>query len=339
VVQRTYTYGVQRISENQFFNNAWVASFYEYDGEGSVRQLTSSAGTQTDAYEYDAFGNEINHTGTTANNYLYRGEQWDSDLSLYYLRARYYNPLTGRFLSVDSQADEGQRRYEYAAADPANGMDPTGDADVIEFELLQFRPVPLQVHFPSWCQTAGTNPMGSLLPPCAPPPPSPPPCNVTGANCCPQCFAQLKYRAVFVPPHGNHRINTGRNHSFWYVQGRDGVAQVIDAGPADEDCSFHHACGLLVDWPPFNSAHGHYQEDNPGAATEWSAPQSDQLAGQVAALESTANSWNSQHRNTWYRLGGTWNPNSNTFAHDLGNDAGFNNVSPPMTAPPNAPGW
>jgi uncharacterized protein RhaS with RHS repeats len=49
----------------------------------------------TDTYDYDAFGNKINSTGTTPNNYLYRGEQFDSDLSMYYLRARYYNPLTG----------------------------------------------------------------------------------------------------------------------------------------------------------------------------------------------------------------------------------------------------
>jgi uncharacterized protein RhaS with RHS repeats len=49
----------------------------------------------TDTYDYDAFGNKINSTGATPNNYLYRGEQFDPDLGLYYLRARYYNPLTG----------------------------------------------------------------------------------------------------------------------------------------------------------------------------------------------------------------------------------------------------
>ena len=38
----------------------------------------------TDTYDYDAFGNKINSTGTTPNSYLYRGEQWDSDLGLYY---------------------------------------------------------------------------------------------------------------------------------------------------------------------------------------------------------------------------------------------------------------
>ena len=43
----------------------------------------------TDSYDYDAFGNEVNHTGTTPTNYLYRGEEYDTDLGLYYLRARY----------------------------------------------------------------------------------------------------------------------------------------------------------------------------------------------------------------------------------------------------------
>jgi hypothetical protein len=54
--------------------------------------LTNAAGAVTDTYEYDAFGNKINSTGTTPNNYLYRSEQYDPDLGLYYLRARYYNP-------------------------------------------------------------------------------------------------------------------------------------------------------------------------------------------------------------------------------------------------------
>jgi RHS repeat-associated protein len=104
-VTRTYTYGLQRISENLSpaltGNSAWTPSFYGYDGGGNVRQLTNSTGTVTDSYEYDAFGNEFTVSGTTPNEFMYRGEQFDSDLGLYYLRARYYNPLTGRFMSRD----------------------------------------------------------------------------------------------------------------------------------------------------------------------------------------------------------------------------------------------
>ena len=84
-------------------SGTWTTSFYGYDGGGSVRQLTDSTGTVTDEYEYDAFGNSFTKSGTTPNNYLYRGEQYDSDLALYYLRARYYNPQTGRFMSRDPE--------------------------------------------------------------------------------------------------------------------------------------------------------------------------------------------------------------------------------------------
>jgi RHS repeat-associated protein len=132
-VSRTYTYGLQRISQVQIANNE--LSYYQYDGGGSVRQLTNSSGVMTDSYEYDAFGNSFTKTGTTPNNYLYRGEQYDSDLGLYYLRARYYNPTTGRFLSRDPinhalKNSNDLHRYLYADGDPVNGFDPTGRGTV-----------------------------------------------------------------------------------------------------------------------------------------------------------------------------------------------------------------
>jgi RHS repeat-associated protein len=137
VVSRQYTYGLQRINENQIIDNVWMASFYGYDGGGNVRTLTSSAGAVTDAYEYDAFGNSFTKVGTTPNNYLYRGEQYDPDLGLYYLRARYYNPTTGRFLSRDPEDGKARdprslHKYLYAGGDPVNRIDPRGRAATIE---------------------------------------------------------------------------------------------------------------------------------------------------------------------------------------------------------------
>jgi RHS repeat-associated protein len=130
-VERVYSYGLQRISEDQIVNNAWTVSFYGYDGAGSVRQLTNAVGVVTDSYEYDAFGNKINSTGSTPNNYLYRGEFFDSDLGLYYMRARYMNPLTGRFMSRDPEDGKftdpkSLHKYLYAGGDPIDGFDPTG---------------------------------------------------------------------------------------------------------------------------------------------------------------------------------------------------------------------
>jgi RHS repeat-associated protein len=148
-VQRAYSYGLQRIDVIQLVNSSWTLSFYGYDGSGSVRQLTDASGVVTDTYDYDAFGNKINSTGTTPNNYLYRGEFFDSDLGLYYLRARYMNPLTGRFMSRDPEEskifDSNRKpvdpkmlhKYLYVGGDPINAKDPTGRDAIIEFALEQ----------------------------------------------------------------------------------------------------------------------------------------------------------------------------------------------------------
>jgi RHS repeat-associated protein len=136
-VTRTYTYGHDLISENQVINNQWTASFYGYDGHGSTRYLTDSTGTITDTYTYDAFGNLSSQTGTTPNDYLYSGEQYDSNLGFYYLRARYLNPQSDRFISMDSFEgyDEDTltlHKYLYANANPANTIDPSGKVGIEE---------------------------------------------------------------------------------------------------------------------------------------------------------------------------------------------------------------
>jgi RHS repeat-associated protein len=92
-------------------------------------------------YDYDAWGNTVNTTGSTPNVYLYRGEQYDAELGLYYLRARYFNPTTGRFLTTDPNAGNitapsTLHRYTYAGADPVNRLDPSGRAAMIEGVLL-----------------------------------------------------------------------------------------------------------------------------------------------------------------------------------------------------------
>ena len=345
-VERTYAYGLQRISENQVISNTWTPSFYETDGEGSVRQLTDAAGAVTDSYDYDAFGNKINSTGTTPNNYLYRSEQYDPDLGMYYLRARYYNPLTGRFLSVDSQAGQGQRRYEYAGADPVNGMDPSGNEAIIEFALLQFYPGRLNIHFPTWCQAVGGTPYEIYFPWCnhsggqggtggtgagpgAPGGPPPPPCDSAKANCCPQCFAELHYRSVPAVP--------AYHHAFWYVGDSDGNTLVIDGGPEVENCgvSGHNKvpkCGRLLGWATYGSM-GHYNPDDNALSTPIAWKATNPSPEEVDTLEFEGNNWDFFHPNTPYHIGLAWN--SNTFAHYLGNEAGFTNI----TAPPRAPGW
>ena len=130
-VQRQYSYGLQLIDQQQVISSTWTPRFYEYDAGGSVRQLTDSSDSATDTYAYDAFGNKLNSTGTTPNNYLYRGEQYDSDLGLQYLRERYYNPTTGRFVSKDPYAADTSNpvtlhKYLYTGANPVSWRDPSG---------------------------------------------------------------------------------------------------------------------------------------------------------------------------------------------------------------------
>ena len=112
----------------------WQTAWYGYDGHGSVRYLTDATGAVTDTYTYDAFGNLINSTGSTANNYLFAGEQYDPDLGLYYNRARYLDVRVGRFWGMDT--DEGSpnapaslHKYLYASANPTNNVDPSGNDD------------------------------------------------------------------------------------------------------------------------------------------------------------------------------------------------------------------
>ena len=98
---------------------------------GSTRALTDNTETPTDTYTFDAFGTLIDQTGTTPNNYLYSGEQFDSNIALYYLRARYYDYSTGRFVTTDPF--EGRsfepvtlHRYLYSANNPVMFVDPSG---------------------------------------------------------------------------------------------------------------------------------------------------------------------------------------------------------------------
>ncbi|HVP05850.1 MAG TPA: RHS repeat-associated core domain-containing protein [Dehalococcoidia bacterium] len=117
----TYVYGLDLISAT---DGGGDQTYYTYDGLGSTTDLTDGSGDVTDTYSYDVFGAVRASTGSTPNNWLFTGEQHDADSDLYYLRARYYDPETGRFLSADP-ANAGLT-YAYAANNPVNLRDPSG---------------------------------------------------------------------------------------------------------------------------------------------------------------------------------------------------------------------
>jgi RHS repeat-associated protein len=144
-VQIRYTYGNKLVSEAIDASAASKAAFYGYDGHGNIAFLTDATGAQTDTYVYDAWGNLIGKNGSTPNTRLYAGEEFDADLGLVNLRARQYDPATGRFWTGDpvDQSDRQslvQNRYLFGDGDPVDRYDPSGRASAVEYVIAVLLP-------------------------------------------------------------------------------------------------------------------------------------------------------------------------------------------------------
>ena len=145
-VVKSYTLGLDVIAQDIAAGANAGVQYLLYDGHGSTRVLTDSNGaiaindmgtsgnTADDVaqiFRYDAFGNAVGFNPANAlTTLLYSGEQTDST-GLQYLRARYYDPASGRFNSFDtysgdSESPQSLHKYLYCHADPIMGFDPTG---------------------------------------------------------------------------------------------------------------------------------------------------------------------------------------------------------------------
>jgi len=125
---RKYVYGLGLAYS---VDTAGTLSVYHADGLGSVREQTNAAGTVTSITQTDAFGVPLTPPGTSSSQpFGFAGEQRDSD-GLMYLRARYYDPAIGRFMSRDPLAGgmgfpQSLNRYSYALNNPVSNIDPSG---------------------------------------------------------------------------------------------------------------------------------------------------------------------------------------------------------------------
>lgn len=138
-----YVYGLGLIGQE---SPGGVYHSYHFDHRGSTIALTDNSGQVTDRFLYAPYGELVYRSGNTATPFLFNGRYGvitDSS-DLYYMRARYYNPVAKRFLSPDTLTGQvtnpqSQNRYIYCEGNPANYVDPSGHSrGRINWAILEF---------------------------------------------------------------------------------------------------------------------------------------------------------------------------------------------------------
>jgi len=122
----SYYYGLGRIAQQK----DGVTDYFLTDALGSVRQLSDTNGSMTFRQSFDPFGNMLGQSGQGGSNYGYAGE-WTDASGLQYLRARYYSPEQGRFLTRDPfsgflNQPSTLNAYAYVTNNPILLTDPSG---------------------------------------------------------------------------------------------------------------------------------------------------------------------------------------------------------------------
>jgi RHS repeat-associated protein len=97
------------------------------DALGSTVALVDAGGNLATKYSYDPFGNTTVSGATNSNTFQYTGRENEGN-QLYFMRARYYSPLLGRFINEDPMGFLGGdvNLYGYVGNSPANFTDPLG---------------------------------------------------------------------------------------------------------------------------------------------------------------------------------------------------------------------
>lgn len=124
-----YTYYLQGPGEHPYaqINPDGTTTYLHHDQLGSTRLTTNTSGNPTGRWTYSPYGTTAaTLNNPTATNLLYTGEQLDIETGLYYLRARFYDPGTGQFISRDPITPLTRSAYAYVSGDPVNQTDPAG---------------------------------------------------------------------------------------------------------------------------------------------------------------------------------------------------------------------
>jgi len=135
---KSYTYGpgIDNILSMIVHTGATAVTYYYLtDHLGSVQALVDASGAVVESYKYDAWGNTTVFDGSgnpiqvsaIGNRFAWQGREISWVTGLYFFRARWYEPVTGRWLSNDSIGiSGGLNQYVFCANNPVNFTDPMG---------------------------------------------------------------------------------------------------------------------------------------------------------------------------------------------------------------------
>ncbi len=125
--EKTYSHGNGLIGFEEAFNGTY---WYQGDALGSVTGITDGSGNLVATYSYDPYGNSLSSTGTLDNSFQWVG-QWGlstEETGLTLMRARYYDPVTGKFISADpSGVNGGNNLYAYCGNNSISFVDFSGN--------------------------------------------------------------------------------------------------------------------------------------------------------------------------------------------------------------------
>jgi len=138
-LQRSYTYGpgIDNILAMTVYGGTTQTYYYVKDHLGSVQAIVDNTGTNiVESYQYDAWGNTTVFDGSgnpltqsaIGNRYCWQGREISWKTGLYFFRARWYEPVTGRWLSNDPIGiSGGLNQYVFCGNNPVNFRDPNGE--------------------------------------------------------------------------------------------------------------------------------------------------------------------------------------------------------------------
>ncbi|MFH0728892.1 MAG: RHS repeat-associated core domain-containing protein [Pseudomonadota bacterium] len=125
-----YTYGLGLLNRMVSSATTATADYYTFDPMGNASELTGSAGVLHNAYAYQPFGKSLLESESVSNPFRFVGELgvMANATGLHYMRARHYDPQTGRFIARDPIGISGGdvNFYGYVHNSPINRVDSTG---------------------------------------------------------------------------------------------------------------------------------------------------------------------------------------------------------------------